>query len=127
MEFVYGIAERRQSLNGWIIKEIEIWYHHTDSPDELVAKPSIQRGIPLKIGKIQKNVTIPEVHSKVKYPWPEMEVGDSVLIQAEKGEKLYNLKRRVGPAARYYGQKTGKRFKTLIEHGSNGVRIWRVE
>ena len=42
----------------------------------------------MKIGKIEKDVKIPEVHSKMKYPWPEMNVGDSVLIQAEKGEKL---------------------------------------
>ena len=81
----------------------------------------------MKINKIEKNIKIPEVHSKVQYPWPEMEVGDSVLIQAEKGEKLYNLKRRVGPAARYYGEKSAKKFKTLIEHETNGVRVWRVE
>ena len=81
----------------------------------------------MKIGKIEKGVKIPEVHSKMKYPWPEMEVGDSVLITAEKGQTLFELKRRVGPAARYYGQKTGKTFKTLIDHESNGVRVWRVK
>ena len=81
----------------------------------------------MKIGKIEKKIAIPEVHSKVKYPWPEMEVGDSVLIDAEKEEKLYKLKRKVGPAARYYGEKTGKKFKTLIEHETNGVRVWRIE
>ncbi len=56
-----------------------------------------------------------------------MEVGDSVLINAEKGERLYNLKRKVGPAARYYGEKTGKQFKTLLDHDGNGVRVWRIE
>ena len=81
----------------------------------------------MKIGTIEKNVKIPEVHSKTQYPWPEMEVGDSVLILADKGEKLYNLKRKVGPAARYYGQKTGKKFKTLMIREENGVRVWRVE
>ena len=64
----------------------------------------------MKVGKIEKNVKIPEVHSKVKYPWPDMDVGDSVLVLADKGEKLYNLKRKVGPSARYYGEKTGKKF-----------------
>ena len=81
----------------------------------------------MKIGKIEKNVKIPEVHSKIRYPWPDMAVGDSVLIQAEKGEKLYNLKRKVGPSARYYGEKTGKVFKTLIDHGEGGVRVWRTK
>ena len=56
-----------------------------------------------------------------------MKVGDSVLIEADKGEKLYNLKRKVGPSARYYGEKTGKQFKTLLDHEANGVRVWRIE
>ena len=81
----------------------------------------------MKIGSIQKDVQIPEVRSRIKYPWPEMEVGDSVLIVAEEGEKLYNLKRKVGPSARYYGEKTGKQFRTLIDYDSNGVRVWRLK
>ncbi len=81
----------------------------------------------MKIGKIEQKVKIPEVHSKVNYPWPDMKVGDSVLIQADEGESLYNLKRKVGPSARYYGEKTDKQFKTLIDHETNGVRVWRVK
>ena len=56
-----------------------------------------------------------------------MQVGDSVLIQADYGETLYNLKRRVGPDARYYGDKTAKQFKTLIDHETSGVRVWRTK
>ena len=81
----------------------------------------------MKIGDIEKGVTVPEVHSRIKYPWPEMNVGDSVLFEAEKGEKLYNLKRKIGPSARYYGIKTGKQFKSLLDHDANGVRVWRVK
>jgi len=81
----------------------------------------------MKIEKIEKNIPIPEVHSKHKYPWPDMEVGDSVFIEAEKGQSLFNLKRIVGPAARYYGEKTGKQFKALLDHEANGVRVWRVK
>ncbi len=81
----------------------------------------------MKIGGIDKNVEIPEVHSKVKYPWADMEAGDSVFIEADKGEELYVLKRRIGPSARYYGEKTGKKFKTLIDHGQNGIRVWRLK
>ena len=81
----------------------------------------------MKIGKIEQKVKIPEVHSKINYPWPDMKVGDSVLIQADEGESLYNLKRKVGPSARYYGEKTDKQFKTLIDHETNGVRVWRVK
>jgi hypothetical protein len=81
----------------------------------------------MKIGKVEKKVKIPEVHSKFRYPWSDVEVGDSVLIQAEEGEKLFNLKRKVGPSETYYGQKTGKKFKTLLDHDSNGVRVWRID
>jgi hypothetical protein len=79
------------------------------------------------VNKIEKNVQIPAVHSKHKYPWDQMEVGDSVFIQAEKGESLYKLKRKVGPAARYYGDVTGKKFKTLLMREENGVRVWRLK
>ena len=81
----------------------------------------------MNIGKIEKGVKIPEVHSKTKYPWDKMEVGDSVLILAEKGQSLFDLKRKVGPSARYYGDKTGKKFKTLTIREENGVRVWRLE
>ena len=81
----------------------------------------------MQINGIEKNVPIPDVHSMVKYPWPDMEVGDSVLIQADKGEDLFKFKRKVGPAVRYYGEKTGKKFKTLMIREENGVRVWRVE
>ncbi len=81
----------------------------------------------MKIGKIEKKVEIPAVHSKHKYPWPDMQVGDSVFIKADKGKDLYNLKRKVGPSARYYGDVTGKKFKTLMIREDNGVRVWRIE
>ncbi len=81
----------------------------------------------MKIGTIEKKVEIPAVHSKMKYPWPDMKVGDSVFVKAEKGEDLLKLKRTVGPSARYYGDVTGKKFKTLMTREENGVRVWRIE
>ncbi len=79
------------------------------------------------INEIQKDVQIPVVHSKHKYPWEQMQINDSVFIRADKGESLYKLKRKVGPAARYYGDVTGKKFKTLLMREDNGVRVWRIE
>lgn len=81
----------------------------------------------MQIGKIEKGVKIPTVHSKLSYPWEEMEADDSIFIGADDGESLFNLKRKVGPAARYYGQKTGKEFKTLMMREENGVRVWRIK
>jgi len=81
----------------------------------------------MEIRKIEKSFPFPEVLSKHNYPWPEMEVGDSVLIQTEDGEPLFKLKRRVWSASNYYGTKTNKKFKTMLIHEKNGVRVWRVE
>jgi len=81
----------------------------------------------MKVGKIEKDVAFPEVHSKFKFPWPEMEVGDSVLIKTGKSETVDSLKRKVKGAARYYGVKTSKRFRSLINREEDGVRVWRVE
>ncbi len=81
----------------------------------------------MKIGKIERNIPLPEVHSRNKYPWPQMEIGDSVLLKADEGENLYHLKRKIGPSARYYGEKTNKQFKALLDHEENGVRVWRLD
>jgi hypothetical protein len=62
---------------------------------------------PMIIGKIEKEVAIPEAHSRIRYPWPERKAGNSVLMEAEKGKKPYNLKRKIGPSARYYREKGG--------------------
>ena len=79
------------------------------------------------VNEIQKDVKIPVVHSKYKYPWDQMEINDSVFFKAEKDETLNNLKRTVGPAARYYGDVTGKKFKTLVMPEDGGIRVWRIE
>ena len=81
----------------------------------------------MKIGKIEKEVAVPEVHSKLNFPWPSMEVGDSVLVKAGKNEKVDTLKRRIKGSARYYGVKTGKKFRSFISREEDGVRIWRVD
>jgi hypothetical protein len=80
----------------------------------------------MKIQKIEKDIPIPEVNSGVQFPWPLMKVGDSVFVEAEKGEDLTKLIRTVGPSARYYGEKTGKKFRTLLERHNNGIRVWRI-
>jgi len=68
-----------------------------------------------------------KVNPQRKYPWPDMKVGDSVLIQAEKGEDPYKLKRNARASFYYHGKKTGKKFMIRIVQANNGVRIWRIE
>ncbi len=72
--------------------------------------------------EIEKNVAMPVVarkSKKSKYPFREMEVGDSVFFPdtttaGKETAYAHNLTR-----------KTGLRFRTNAENG--GVRIWRVE
>ncbi len=80
----------------------------------------------MKIHKIEQNVEIPTVHSRFKFPWAAMEIDDSVFVEPEEGQTLFALKRKVGPSARYYGEKTCKKFKTLIDRENNGIRVWRL-
>ncbi len=81
----------------------------------------------MKIGKIEKNVEIPLMRTKTKYPWPDMEVGDSVLIYLEEGKSLAGFRRKTSNLAHYYGYLTDKKFKSRIDHSKNGVLVWRIE
>jgi len=81
----------------------------------------------MKVGKVEKNVPFPEVHTKFNFPWAQMEVGDSVLIKTGKKETVDILKRKVKGSARYYGAKVGKKFRSLIDREDDGVRVWRIE
>lgn len=64
--------------------------------------------------QIEKNVPLP-----TKYPWEDLEVGDSVLIDEE---RVYNNARY---SAYYHGKKTNKKF--ICRKEGTGGRVWRVE
>ena len=81
----------------------------------------------MKFGKIEKKVPIPEINLKVKYPWPDMKVGDSIFFEPEKGETLDKLNRTVSNSYRHYGYGTDKKFKTMLMLEENGIRVWRME
>ena len=80
----------------------------------------------MKIGKIERNVPIPQVRSKFDFPWPEMEVGDSILVKAGNSESVDKLKGKIKGSARYFGEKTGRKFRSLIDREEKGVRDWRI-
>lgn len=72
--------------------------------------------------KIDKGIPLPEpqrgAHS-LKYPFQQMEVGDSVFFEGQKiGDRPYI-------AAKKCGRTKGRRFSGRNVEG--GVRIWRVE
>lgn len=68
--------------------------------------------------KIDKNVAMPPRAGKTgKYPFKEMEVGDSVLID----KKITSL----SPTYTAYGRRHNKKFVGVTE--GTGTRVWRVE
>lgn len=64
--------------------------------------------------KIEKNVPQP---SRSKYPFMDMEIGDSFLVPVGKGPTLRSMGSRLG-------KETGRRFTVRVM--GDGARVWRV-
>lgn len=81
--------------------------------------------------KIEKSVPLPPRRGGLTtlepWPWPEMEVDDSVFIRAKKGETGSTIHRRVRPNV--YGNKHNKKFtkRWMKSEGKLGLRVWRIE
>jgi len=67
---------------------------------------------------IEKNVPIPPP-GQTKYPWAEMEVGDSFLVPADKGNSAKTA------ASHFIRRNPGKKFLSRAE--GDELRIWRVK
>jgi len=65
---------------------------------------------------------------KRKYPWPEMEVGDSIFVAGQSSHDKGG-KRSAYTSAQHYARRRDLKFavRTVTEDGVDGVRIWRVE
>lgn len=74
---------------------------------------------------IEKNVPIPPRREKpTKYPFADMEPGDSFLVQVDKDnfeKKILSMRM----SSRKYSKAHGGQFTTRIVEG--GVRCWRTE
>ena len=66
--------------------------------------------------KIDKRVPLPLARLG-KYPWREMQVGDSFLVERED-------QRAMGAKASTAGRRLGRKFATRVVEG--GIRVWRV-
>jgi len=70
---------------------------------------------------VDKGVPIPNFRTaprKSKYPWRDLEVGDSFLVPDTTSE-------RFGPQAREAGLRLGRKF--TVRKVEEGVRVWRTE
>ncbi len=68
-----------------------------------------------KTYQIEKGVPAPD--APLRYPFPEMEVGDSFFTPGPR--------KSMASAAFAYGAKTGRKFTTQRVDG--GYRCWRIE
>lgn len=70
--------------------------------------------------KAEKGIPIPRVSKHpMKYPWNEMEVGDSFIATTSTRQSTWWANLRFAP----------KRFisRTVDENGKPSIRIWRIE
>lgn len=65
---------------------------------------------------IDKTIPLPRGKTQGKYPWREMEVGDSFLFPAEKAFPRQ--------AARTAGQRLNRKF--TVRKTDEGFRCWRI-
>ncbi len=73
--------------------------------------------------KIDKNIPFPSRNSwHAKYPFPEMEVGDSFFVPNKTTRDL------CGTVAGWTKRHPGAKFtsRTVRENDIDGVRVWRV-
>ncbi len=66
--------------------------------------------------KIDKGIPMPPCNRAGKYPWKEMEVGDSFLMD---GDPVY-----AANTANKAGRKHGRKFSSRKTR--EGMRVWRV-
>jgi hypothetical protein len=79
---------------------------------------------------IDKNVPIPPPtppeEANRKYPWDEMEDGDSKFFPAEDARERH----RIASAAYYYAsqyENIQMTTRSLVEDGVKGIRVWLEE
>jgi hypothetical protein len=76
--------------------------------------------------KIDHDVPIPNAPRNSRYPWDQMQVGDSFFVPDPDGKNghLKLLNTMAGCAS---NQKKKKKTVYTVRSESNGVRIWRVK
>jgi len=74
--------------------------------------------------EIEQNIPIPPRHRhRLKYPFRDMAVGDSVLIPLDVNSKEDET--RVRGAANVFRRRTG--WKLTVRKSEGGFRVWRTE
>lgn len=81
---------------------------------------------------IEKNVPIFKNQQggnirKSKYPWRNMEIGDSFFVELHEGT-INNLQKTISSAAGAFRRNNeGMSFTCRISHNPLGIRVWRIK
>lgn len=67
--------------------------------------------------KIESGVPLPPARNKRRYPYPQLQVGDSFFVPSMGQNEIANQAWR-------WGKKLGRTFETRKRPG--GVRVWRT-
>lgn len=70
---------------------------------------TIEKGVPFRDGRTDGR--------RPKYPWSDMEVGDSFRVEGV-------TRNAMSATARYHAKKTGRTYRAATE--GTGVRVWRM-
>ena len=73
--------------------------------------------------KIEKGIPIPIRTGHKKYPWEDLEVGDSFFCP---GKKISQVNATMCPIDYRGKRKFAARTRTLEDDNEEGVRIWRI-
>jgi hypothetical protein len=82
----------------------------------------------MEIGKVEKGIPVPE-HQLKKYPFDELEVGDSFLIKFSVDEAKTAV-RRMSVAKHRAQKKLNRKFVyRTVTKGTSGtdIRVWRTK
>lgn len=84
--------------------------------------------------KIEKGIPMPAKvrtggrhagYGRQRYPFPDMEIGDSFFVASSESLSQWQLSGRLGDAASSYARRRpGLTFTTRYE--ASGVRVWRI-
>ena len=79
--------------------------------------------------KIEKNVPIEpnRMRRRVKYPWDEMESGDSILMPVEEGDNPEDARRKYSNSAREWLRRNREGWVVRTRLEENGIRLWLVK
>lgn len=72
---------------------------------------------------IEKNVPMPKGRTTAKYPYAQMEVGDSFLIPCS-GDAVATVLKRMKTSKFVAGKRLGIKLSVATDNG--GVRVWRA-